>query len=219
VPKTGPLPPAEPCPKSRAPRDRGQRARPSEAAHRSVALPVTLGLSAAAAALASIAAAPDMRGALGAGLACIMLAIAAIDARRFIIPNELVAAGFVLGLVHAGLVGSPDVIAGVALATLRGTILAAVFLAIRIGYRRLRGRDGIGLGDVKLAAVAGVWLDWQTIPLAIEIAALSALAFYVLRQWTLGRALRATARLPLGLFLAPAIWLGWMLEITLLSSL
>ena len=182
-----------------------------ELARYPIVLPVVLGLSATAAALASFAAAPEVRGALGAGLACIMLAIAVIDARRFIIPNELVAAGFVLGLVHAGFVASP-VIAGVALATLRSTILAAIFLAIRIGYRRLRGRDGIGLGDVKLAAVAGAWLDWQTIPLAIEIAALSALAFYVLRQWTLGRPLRATTRLPLGLFLAPAIWLGWLLE-------
>jgi leader peptidase (prepilin peptidase)/N-methyltransferase len=180
--------------------------------------PVALGLSAAAAALASIAAAPDVRGALGAGLACITLAIAVIDARRFIIPNELVAAGFVLGLVHAALVGSPDVVAGLALAALRGTILAAIFLAIRIGYRRLRGRDGIGLGDVKLAAVAGVWLDWQALPIAVELAALSALAFYVLRQWTLGRPLQATTRLPLGLFLAPAIWLGWLLELTLLTQ-
>jgi hypothetical protein len=27
----------------------------------------------------------------------------------------------------------------------------------------------------------------------------------------------ATARLPFGLFLAPAIWLGWLLEATLLG--
>jgi leader peptidase (prepilin peptidase)/N-methyltransferase len=180
-------------------------------------LPVALGLSATAAALASIAAAPDVRGALGAGLACIMLAIAVIDARRFIIPNELVAAGLALGLIHAGLIGSPYFFGGGALAILRATLLAAAFWGLRIGYRRLRGRDGIGLGDVKLAAVAGAWLDWQMIPLAIEIAALSALTFYVLRQLILGRPLRATTRLPLGLFLAPAIWLGWLLDIMLLS--
>jgi leader peptidase (prepilin peptidase)/N-methyltransferase len=147
-----------------------------------------------------------------------MLAIAVIDARRFIIPNKLVAAGFALGLVHAGVAGSPEVVAGLALAAMRGVLLAAVFLALRIGYRRLRGCDGIGLGDIKLAAVAGVWLDWQTIPLAIEVAALSALAFYVARQWVLGRPLHATTRLPLGLFLAPAIWLGWLLEVTVLTQ-
>ena len=48
-------------------------------------------------------------------------------------------------------------------------------------YRRIRGRDGIGLGDVKLAGVAGVWLDWWVLPVAIEIAALAALAVYAMR--------------------------------------
>jgi hypothetical protein len=30
--------------------------------------------------------------------------------------------------------------------------------------------------------------------------------------------LRATGRLPFGLFLAPAIWLGWLLDATLLAG-
>ena len=42
-----------------------------------------------------------MPGWLGAGLALIVLAIAVIDARWFIIPNELSAAGFALALVNA----------------------------------------------------------------------------------------------------------------------
>jgi leader peptidase (prepilin peptidase) / N-methyltransferase len=182
-----------------------------------IALSVAVGLTAIAAGLASIAAAPGAPGVLGAGLALIMLAIAVIDARQFIIPNGLVAAGFGLGLVHAGIASSTGVIEGVALATLLGAFLAAVFLAIRIGYRRVRGREGIGLGDIKLAAVAGAWLDWQTIALAVEIAALSALAVYALRQWVLGRPMRRTTRLPFGLFLAPAIWLCWLLDAALLA--
>ena len=36
----------------------------------------------------------------------------------------------------------------------------ASFFALRYGYARLRGRQGLGLGDVKLAFVAGAWLDW-----------------------------------------------------------
>ena len=48
-----------------------------------------------------------------------------------------------------------------------------------IGYRRWRGRDGLGLGDVKLAAVAGAWLGFVTIFAVIELAALSALGAYV----------------------------------------
>jgi leader peptidase (prepilin peptidase)/N-methyltransferase len=46
---------------------------------------------------------------------------------------------------------------------------------------------------------------------------LAALAVYVVRQRALGHALRATGRLPFGLFFAPAIWIGWLLNATLLD--
>jgi len=95
-------------------------------------------------------------------------------------------------------------------------VLALAFFGLRAVYRRLRGRHGIGLGDVKLAGVAGVWLDWSIIPVAIEIAAVAALGTYLIRHLWFRRALRPTTRLPFGLFLAPAIWIGWLLETTLL---
>jgi leader peptidase (prepilin peptidase)/N-methyltransferase len=164
---------------------------------------------------ASMAAAPGFEGVFGAALALLMVAIAVIDARQFIIPNILNAAGFMLGLLHAALHEPTFALEAAAMAAARGAALALVFLAIRILYARLRGRQGLGLGDVKLAGVAGVWLDWLTMPLVIEIAALTALAIYVLRH-IFGRPMSATTRLPFGLFLAPAIWLCWLLEATLL---
>jgi leader peptidase (prepilin peptidase) / N-methyltransferase len=183
------------------------------------ALPVnaTIGFVALAAVVASVAAAPAVNGLLGAGLALLMLAIAVTDARRFIIPNVLTAAGFVLGLVHAGVQVPNMVVEAAAFAALRGAALALAFLALRVIYAWLRGRQGLGLGDVKLAGVAGAWLDWLTIPIAIEIAALAALTIYLLRYHVVGRPIRATSRLPFGLFLAPTIWLCWLLEATLLS--
>jgi leader peptidase (prepilin peptidase)/N-methyltransferase len=170
---------------------------------------------------ASVAVAPGVPGVLGAALGLVMLAIAAIDARRFIIPDELTAVGLTLALVNAGLDAWPDpwsaILAGIGMAALRGAVLAAAFLALRALYYRVRRREGIGLGDVKLAGVAGAWLQWATIPVAIEIAALAALALYTVRQVAGGHVMTATARLPFGLFLAPAIWLGWVLEATLLG--
>jgi leader peptidase (prepilin peptidase)/N-methyltransferase len=164
---------------------------------------------------ASIVLVSDSRGAWGAGLAVLMVAIAAVDARRFIIPDELTAAALALGLAYAA-VGDEMWAQALAAAVLRGAVPALAFLGVRAGYRRWRGREGIGLGDVKLAGVAGVWLDWSTIPIAIEIAAVAALAAYLILQYYFRRTVRPTTRLPFGLFLAPAIWIAWILETTLL---
>ncbi len=72
-------------------------------------------------------------------------------------------------------------------------MLALLFLGLRALYARLRDREGLGLGDVKLAAVAGAWLDWPMIPVAIEIAAFAALSIYVLRNFVRKRPMRAAA--------------------------
>ena len=158
---------------------------------------------------------PNVHGLVGGGLGVLMIAIATVDARRFIIPDELTAAALALGLLHAA-IQSPDIVLeALASAVLRGAVLTFAFWCLRVLYRHIRGREGIGLGDVKLASVAGVWLNWPMIPVAIEIAALAALAVYAVRLLIKGRGVRSTAKLPFGLFLAPAIWLGWLLESTL----
>jgi len=174
-------------------------------------------LVALAACVASLIAAPGLPGYLGAGLALIAMAIAVIDARYFIIPNELSAAAFALALMNAAVMAPFAMWEGAAIALLRAAVLVLLFLGLREGYRRVRGRDGIGLGDVKLAGVAGAWLDWLTLPIAIEIAALVAIAVFGLRHYATARAFDPALKFPFGLFLAPSIWLGWLIEATLLG--
>ena len=166
---------------------------------------------------ASIKAVPGPAGYLGAALALLMLAIAVIDARWFIIPDQLSATGFALGLINAAVTAPLEMWQAAALAFARGAVLALLFYALRTLYRRLRGRQGIGLGDVKLAAVAGAWLDWQTMPIAVEIAALAALGVIGIRYYASGRPLDTALKFPFGLFLAPSIWACWLLEATLLA--
>jgi leader peptidase (prepilin peptidase)/N-methyltransferase len=187
----------------------------------SLSAPRGTGLSVEAAAIAvaavsmvaaSMIVVSGWRGVAGAGLACLTIGIAAVDARRFIIPDEFSAAAFVLGLVDAALEFPDAPGAAAATAALRGIVTALALFGLWAAYRRLRGREGIGLGDVKLAGVAGAWLDWPSIPLAFEIAALAALAACLARWLISGRRVRATTRLPFGLFLAPAIWIAWLGE-------
>ena len=67
---------------------------------RSTVLPILIGALAVG---LSFAASPDWRGAFGAALALLMLAIALSDIRHFIIPNALSGTAFVLGVIFAGL--------------------------------------------------------------------------------------------------------------------
>jgi leader peptidase (prepilin peptidase) / N-methyltransferase len=170
------------------------------------------GFVALAAASISFAIAPNALGLCGAGLALVVVAIAVIDGSRFVIPDWLVTAGLALAALHATALEPDAKLHAIANAAARGVALACVLLGVRMVYARVRGRQGLGLGDVKLAMVAGAWLDWLMMAVAIEIAAIVALSVYILRQGILRRPFSATHRLPFGLFFAPAIWICWALQ-------
>jgi leader peptidase (prepilin peptidase) / N-methyltransferase len=187
------------------------RGRLSDRLARSGALEaLVIGAVGAVAVLASVVAAPGWSGAAGALLAGLMLAIAVVDRRRMIIPDELNALAFVAGLIAAA--AGAEAVSTVAIlqALVRAGLMFVLFLAFRAGYRALRGAEGMGLGDVKLAAVAGVWLDWAFLPVVVEIAALSALAAALYARLR-GEGFDPKAKLPFGSFFAPAIWICWLL--------
>jgi leader peptidase (prepilin peptidase)/N-methyltransferase len=138
----------------------------------------------------------------GAGLAAIALIIARADWRARIIPNPASLAAAALALAEALISEQPQAAAIDALT--RGAALFLLFLGFRSTFRFWRGREGMGLGDVKLAGVLGLWLDWSYIPVAIELACVSAIAF--------GTAVSGLTKLPFGAFFAPAIWATWMCE-------
>ena len=85
---------------------------------------VALATAALSMAAASMIVVPGWLGLAGAGLACLMIGIAAVDARRFIIPDEFSAAAFVLGLIHAALEFPDAAGAAAATAALRGIVTA-----------------------------------------------------------------------------------------------
>ena len=171
-----------------------------------------LGLVLLAAVGLSLVAVGGADGLFGAFLASLMIAIAIVNSRRYIIPNELTAAAMALALLRAGIIVTDFDPHPVIWAMGRAAATALFFLLLMFGYRRWRYRDGLGLGDVKLAAVAGAWLGWVTILAVVELATLSALGAYVLSGYIRKRPMKATAFLPFGAFLAPAIWIGWLVE-------
>lgn len=151
-------------------------------------------------------------GIFGAGLFALAVAIAFIDARSLLIPDWLNVAVLLLGGARIWIQAEPAFrAAALADGLARAVVLGGVFYLVRLAYRRWRGGEGLGLGDVKLAAAGGPWLAWTMLPAAIEIAALSALAVYYVGPRLTGRPARWNERLPFGAFLAPAIWAAWLI--------
>jgi leader peptidase (prepilin peptidase)/N-methyltransferase len=74
------------------------------------------------------------------------------------------------------------------------------------GYRRLRRRDGLGGGDIRLSAAAGAWVGWQGVPSVILLASLIALGWLVIA----GRARQTARPLAFGPFLALGFWVVWL---------
>jgi leader peptidase (prepilin peptidase)/N-methyltransferase len=135
-----------------------------------------------------------------------LLTAAAIDQRHFLLPDVLT-----LPLIPAGLAVAwaidPALLVPHALGALTGF---AAFATIAALYRRVRRREGLGLGDAKLLAAAGAWLGWQALPGMVVLAALCALAVALARALT-GDRVSATTRIAFGGYLALAFWLVWLL--------
>lgn len=129
----------------------------------------------------------------------ITLAAAAVDLRHRIIPDPLNLALLGLGLALAAWEG-PDP-AAPALRLAEAALAFGLFWSVRALHARLRGRVGLGLGDVKFIAAATAWTGLAGLPLLILAASLTALAAVLAAGLAGVRVDRAT-RLPFGPFLA-----------------
>jgi len=148
----------------------------------------------------------------GTTLAALMLAIAVSDWRRYRVPDTLTALALALRGVDLAVAPPGPRLDALLDASLRAACVATLFYFFRAAYGRLRGREGLGFGDVKLAGVAGAWVEWSLLPYVVEAAALFGLALALLRARRDGAGLRGAMRLPFAVGFAPAIFLGWGLS-------
>jgi len=161
----------------------------------------------AALALAAVALAVDSGAAawLDWGFGCWLLALGWIDLRRFLLPNVLTLPLVVAGLAAAWLWAPGDLVDRL-LGAAGGYLL---LWAVGAVYWRLRGREGLGLGDAKLFAACGAWVGASGLPSVLFGAALAALVAAAVMGLA-GRRLDRYSALPFGPFLALAAWLVWL---------
>jgi leader peptidase (prepilin peptidase)/N-methyltransferase len=145
-------------------------------------------------------------------LAAAMGAIAVEDARSLRVPDAwnlpCALAGFAAVASEAGAEGlSP--LSALAHAALSGVVCGGVFYLMRELFFRMRGSEGLGLGDVKLAASGGIWVGWEVFPAVVTVAATAAI-LWIAAISLLHRGWSRDRKIPFAAFLAPAIWGCWI---------
>jgi leader peptidase (prepilin peptidase)/N-methyltransferase len=143
--------------------------------------------------------------ALGCALALALLLLAEVDRRTMMLPDMVT-----LPLITAGLVVAATLAPARWSDHVTGALAGFAALAgIAWAYARLRGREGLGLGDAKLLAAAGAWLGWQALPGVVLIGAAGALIAALIGR-ARGRPLSAFQAVPFGPTLALGLWIGWL---------
>ena len=124
-----------------------------------------------------------------------MIVLFVIDLQHRILPNVITVPGTVIGLVLSVLL-PPGWVSALIGVLVGGGLLFAMGEA----YYRLRGVEGLGMGDVKMLAMIGAFLGWQlalvTLMLASFGGAVLGVALLATRRGTM------QAALPFGTFLA-----------------
>ncbi len=147
---------------------------------------------------------------LASGLGWCLLALVLADVRRFLLPDMLVLPLMAAGIASVFLEPQAQW-QSIGMARVFGAALGfGLMEAVRRLYFWIRGRDGLGFGDVKLMAAGGAWLGWPLLPHSLALAGILGLVTVLILRLT-GRVLGPSDALPFGAFLAPAIWILWML--------
>lgn len=139
----------------------------------------------------------------------ILITASFIDFDHYILPDELTLPGAALAIAGAIFVLGHDW-----RSTLAGAAVGAgVFWLLQQFYRRLRGVEGLGTGDIKLMLLLGGWLGLKALPVVVMAGSvLGLLAGFAAMRAQPGSGLRA--RIPFGPFLSLggmlyALWGDW----------
>ncbi len=149
-------------------------------------------------------------------LGAILIDLIFSDLEERILPDEFTLGGAVLGVIFAALVPVPGGILRLMftpgksdwLISVADSVFAAVFCAgamwgVGALYQKLRHREGLGLGDVKMIAMVGAFLGVQGALLTLIAGSLLGAIVGLAYIWFTGKD-ASTYELPFGTFLGVA---------------
>ena len=124
-----------------------------------------------------------------------MIVLFVIDLQHRILPNVITVPGTVLGLILS-LFLPPGIVSALIGVLVGGGLLFGIGEA----YYRVRGVEGMGMGDVKMLAMIGAFLGWQLVLVTIIVASFGGAVLGALMLATRRGTMQAA--LPFGTFLA-----------------
>ena len=129
-------------------------------------------------------------------LAAALLVIIFIDIHHQIIPDIISLPGIILGFLFSFLNNSVTWQSSLIGLLLGGGVLYTIALI----YSLLRKQDGMGGGDIKLLAMIGAWLGWQSLPFVILVSsATGSVIGLIAMKW---QKKGGSTRIPFGPFLS-----------------
>ena len=132
-----------------------------------------------------------------------------IDLKHFIIPNELTFPLMIIGFLKSFDPNLNQTIFPNYINSLIGGLLGySIIWFIIFLYKKIRKKEGMGLGDAKLMAVIGFWFGWISVPFTIFVASTVALVLVV--PSLINQSKKMSSEIPFG----PYIIIGCIVYVT-----
>ena len=137
-----------------------------------------------------------------------------IDLKHFIIPNVLTFSLMIIGFIKSFDPNLNQTIFPNYINSLIGGVFGySIIWLIIYFYKKIRKKEGMGLGDAKLMAAIGFWFGWVSIPIVIFISSFVALIFAV--PSLIKKSLQMSSEIPFG----PYIIIGCVLYVTFANQI
>ena len=137
-----------------------------------------------------------------------------IDLKHFIIPNELTFPLMAIGLLKSFDPNLNQYLFPNFLNSLIGGVAGYIIIWMIIFiYKRLRNKEGMGLGDAKLLSAIGFWFGWISIPFILFFSSFIALVLAI--PSLINKSKNLSSQIPFG----PYLILGCILYLLLLEKI
>ena len=134
-----------------------------------------------------------------------------IDLKHFIIPNELTFPLMVIGFIKSFDPNLNQTIFPNYINSLIGGISGYLIIWLIIFfYKKVRKKEGMGLGDAKLMAVIGFWFGWISIPFVLFFSSVVALLWVA--PALIKKSKKLTSQIPFGPYIIIASILFFVLR-------